>query len=432
MQLSVLYIFTWVLIFCCRIQALSIEAQRGADVTLSCKVSDIPERSIVQWERNEVPILDSTLFYNRTAYIILHNVDQRSQGEYHCILKSQGKKEIYKTQTLVVSEYAQSKKYILYRECSNSSSLFLICKSKTSYHRVAWIRVLNKTKEVMIAAEKEKNLTVHEAIVPGEHSSKFYNGNDFVFHISPVKFNYSGAYRCLVDNKNTYSSIMLHTVRVFAEPDVLIRNQSVLLTCEVSDITENVILAWLRMEGNMAMLIKQGVLTRKDKKREVSVSLNRVYEDQLFYQCAVFSENKLRALAPIKLHLVQSLREGPQSAIPKHTTVPTRHAITGNTVEENIDTQTLLVAVFTLFGFMVVVLGALVFYRRRKSSTDAGMGKAEDKDEEVHYETITIVELDHGACGNIKRNKIPDTIDSVIYSTINYSTNKSEELEGKC
>lgn len=104
------------------------------------------------------------------------------------------------------------KKYILYRESSNSSNLALICKSKTSYDRIMWIRHLNQTEEVMIAAERAKDLRVHGVIVPANHSSTFYNGTDFIFHISPVKFSYSGTYRCLVNDK-TYSSLTLHTLR---------------------------------------------------------------------------------------------------------------------------------------------------------------------------------------------------------------------------
>ncbi|KAB5576799.1 hypothetical protein PHYPO_G00202680 [Pangasianodon hypophthalmus] len=439
MQFTLLNLFIWVLIFCCRIQAALTQAQHGTDVTLSCEVSDLPESSTVQWEREEAPVPNSTLFYNNTAYIILHNVDHRSRGKYYCILRHRGNKNIYRTQTLEVSEYTPPKKYILYRESSNSSNLALICKSKKSYERIMWIRQLNCTNEIMIAAEREKKLRVHGEIVPGKHSSTFYNGNDFIFHISPVKFSYSGTYRCLVNDKNTYSSLTLHTLRVFAEPTVIIRNQSVVLTCEVSDTTDRVILAWLRMEGNRAMLIKQEVLTQRDMKRRVSVTLNSVFEDQLLCQCAVFTENTLRALAPITLYLVQSLRKEPRSAIPKHTTaLPTQ----GNSVEEGSDTQTVVTIVFTVSGCVVVLLGALLFYSQRTSSTDgtpviemkcrdyphhsdsaqdAGMVKTEEEKEgeEPHYASITIVELDHGVSGNFKRNKMPCTSDSVIYSTIN-------------
>ncbi|KAK3543473.1 hypothetical protein QTP70_022073, partial [Hemibagrus guttatus] len=256
---------------------------------------------------------------------------------------------------------ADQKKYILYRESSNSSNLTLICKSKKYYNRIMWIRQLNQTKEVMIAAEKEKETKVHGTIIPEKHSSTFYNGKDFIFHISPVKFNYSGTYRCIVNDNITYSSLTLHTLRVFAEPAVSgISNQSVVLTCEVSDVTERVTLSWLRMEGNRAMLIKQEVLTPKDMKRRVSVTLDSVWEDLLFYQCAAFTENTLRAL--VTLPLIQSLRKEPPSAIPKHTReLPSQ----GNSVEKG----SVIIIVLTVSGCVVVALGAVLFYSRRKSST---------------------------------------------------------------
>ncbi|KAF4086872.1 hypothetical protein AMELA_G00089270, partial [Ameiurus melas] len=418
------------------IQAELTKGHHGTDVTLSCEVSDLQESSTVQWEREEAPVPNSTLFYNNTAYIILHNIDHRSQGKYYCTLRHRGKKVIYRNQTLEVSKDTHTHtKYILYRESSNSSNLALICKSKRSFDRIMWIRQLNQTEEVMIAAERAKNLSVHGVIVPAKHSSTFYNGTDFIFHISPVKFSYSGTYRCLVNDK-TYSFLTLHTLRVFAEPTVMVWKQSVVLTCEVSDVTERVILVWLKMEGNSAVLIKQEVLTQRDMTRSVSVTLNSVCEHQLHCQCAVFTEDTLRALAPITLHLVPSLRKEPHSVLPKHTTALLSQGIR---VEEGSDAQTVVTVVFIVSGCLGVLLGALLFFRQRRPSTDvpsviemkcrvdpcnsnSAQGtraeeEKEEKGEELHYASITIVE--QGASGNCKRNKMPGTSDSVIYSTVN-------------
>ncbi|GAA6075244.1 uncharacterized protein LOC113641054 isoform X1, partial [Tachysurus ichikawai] len=273
-----------------------------------------------------------------------------------------------------------------------------------------WTRELNQKKEVMITAEKEKKLEVYGAIFAEKPSSTFYNGNDFIFHISPVKFNYSGTYRCIVNDDVTYSSLTLHTLRVFAEPAVMIRNQSVVLSCELSDVTERVTLSWLKMERNRARLIKRKVLTPKDPERRVSVTLNSVWEDLLLYQCVVFNESTLRAVAPVTLHLIQSLEKEPPSAIPKHTTEPPSQ---GNSME----TRSIIIIVFTVSGCVVLLLGALLFYTRRKSNTDgpsviemkcrvdpshshsaqgADMFKVEEEKEgeEIHYASVTIVELD--------------------------------------
>ncbi|KAK2850353.1 hypothetical protein Q7C36_009136 [Tachysurus vachellii] len=394
MYLTPISVFIWELIFCYRIQAKLTKVQHGTDVTLSCEVSDLSQSSTVQWQREGASVPNSTLVYNNTAYIILHNVNHHSNGKYHCTGSHQGKEQIYKNQTLKVTQYAEQKKYILYRENSNSSNLTLICNSKRTYNRIMWTRELNQKIEVMITAEKDKKLEVYGAIIPEKPLSTFYNGNDFIFHISPVKFNYSGTYKCIVNDNVTYSSLTLHTLRVFAEPAVMIRNQSVVLSCELSDVTERVTLSWLKMERNRARLIKQEVLTPKDPKRRVSVTLNSAWEDLLLYQCVVFSENTLRAVAPVTLHLIQSLRKEPHSAIPKHTTEPTSQ---GNSME----TRSIIIIVFTVSGCVVLLLGALLFYTRRKSSTGADMFRVEEEKEgeELHYASVTIVELD---CGNTR------------------------------
>ncbi|XP_047671302.1 uncharacterized protein LOC113641054 isoform X2 [Tachysurus fulvidraco] len=419
MYLTPLSVFIWELIFCYRIQAKLTKVQLGTDVTLSCEVSDLLQSSTVQWQREDAPVPNTTLVYNNTAYIILHNVDHRSNGNYYCTGSHQGKKQIYENRTLEVTQYAEQKKYILYRESSNSSNLTLNCKSKKTYSRIKWTRKLNQNIEVMITAEKSQKQEVYGAIIPEKPSSTFYNGNDFIFQISPVKFNSSGTYKCIVNDNTTYSSLTLHTLR---EPAVMIRNQSVVLSCELSDVTEQVTLSWLKMEKNGARLIKRKVLTPKDPERRVSVTLNSVWEDLLLYQCVVFNESTLRAVAPVTLHLIQSLGKEPPSAIPKHTTEPPSQ---GNSME----THSITIIVFTVSGCVVLLLGALLFCTRRKSSTDgpsmiemkcrgdpsyshsaqgADMLKAEEEKQadELHYASVTIVELDRGTSGNCKRLKV--------------------------
>lgn len=80
------------------------KAQHGTDVTLSCEVSRLPGSSTLQWEREGAPIANTSLLLNNTAYIILHSVDQRSQGKYTCKLRHRGKVELLGSRTLNVSQ----------------------------------------------------------------------------------------------------------------------------------------------------------------------------------------------------------------------------------------------------------------------------------------------------------------------------------------
>ncbi|XP_073668119.1 uncharacterized protein [Paramisgurnus dabryanus] len=109
------------------------------------------------------------------------------------------------------------------------------------------------------------------------------------------------------NNSSPYTTTTLHTIRVFAEPPggVLV-NRFVVLTCEVSDVTDSVMLAWLRMDGDRGVLVKQQILNEKNFIRHLTVNVNSIQSDQLHWQCAVFTENKLKALAPITISLISN------------------------------------------------------------------------------------------------------------------------------
>ncbi|XP_022536210.2 uncharacterized protein LOC103037674 isoform X3 [Astyanax mexicanus] len=291
------------------------EAQRGTDVTLICEVHSLPEFSTLQWDGLGASIPNTTLFLNNTAYIILHSVDQHSQGTYNCTLRQNEKKEIKKSVTLSVTK---------------------------------------------LSAEP---------------------------------------------------------------PHGAFRNQSVVLTCEVSEVTDQMTLAWLRMEGNRAVLVKQGVLTNRNSTKTLTLIPRNLSDEQRMWQCAVFTENKLRALAPLSV-----FAETPQQG--------------GGVVE-----GTILFVGCAVVGCVVLLLGVLLFYCHRKSAAGApskeekrlredqchsdsayvnrddghvvAVKPVEEEEEELHYASITVARVCHGEGRNC-RKKAPATSDSTIYSNIKY------------
>lgn len=89
---------------------------------------------------------------------------------------------------------------------------------------------------------------------------------------------------------------------VSADPsDGPVRKQSAVLTCEVSRVMHQVTLAWLRMDGSRAVLQKKGVLEETNSRRTLSVTVDSLTEDRVLWQCAVFVESTLKALAPLWL-----------------------------------------------------------------------------------------------------------------------------------
>ncbi|XP_056611376.1 uncharacterized protein LOC130427756 [Triplophysa dalaica] len=296
MQLAYLIVLILMCGFCSRLQTISNHTvQRGSDVTLRCDVPLLSESSTLQWIKDTGQTSNTTLVYNNSAYIILHNVDDHSEGIYYCKMIENGSVDTVINHTINVTTYAEGKKHTLYRQSSSHSDLLLIFKSKTNYQRLVWTwESARHSKTELIAVEKGGEVQVKGPIKLGQKITTTYNGQCFLLHISPVKFNYNGIYRSFPDsNKSPYTSTILHTIRVSAEPSgVVLRNQSVILTCEVSDVSDSVTLVWLRMEGNITVQVKQA-----NNKTLLTVHVSSFQSDLLDWQCAVFTENTLRAVA---------------------------------------------------------------------------------------------------------------------------------------
>ncbi|KAA0715738.1 hypothetical protein E1301_Tti008577 [Triplophysa tibetana] len=280
--------------------AANLKVQRGSDVTLRCDVPRLSESSTLQWIKDTGQTSNTTLVYSNSAHIILHNVDDHSEGIYYCKMIENGSVDTVINHTITVTIYAEGKKHNLYRQSSSNSDLLLIFKSKKNYQRLIWTwESTRQSKTELIAVEKGGEVQVKGANKMGEKTSTTYNGQCFILHISPVEFNYDGTYRSFPESNNSpYTTTILHTIRVSAEPsgDVL-RNQSVILTCEVSDVSDPVTLVWLRMEGNITVLVKQQILNEQNNKTLLTVHVSSLQSDLLDWQCAVFTENTLRAVA---------------------------------------------------------------------------------------------------------------------------------------
>ncbi|XP_057191279.1 uncharacterized protein LOC130555244 isoform X2 [Triplophysa rosa] len=345
MQLAHLKILTLMCGFCSRLQTISnLKVQRGSDVTLRCDVPLFSESSTLLWIKDTGQTSNTTLVYNNSAYIILHNVDDHSEGIYYCKWIENGSVDTVINHTLIVTPYAEGKKHTIYRQSSSHSDLLLIFKSKKKYQRLMWIweSKRHSTTE-LIAVEKGGEVQVKGPIKLGQKTSTTYNGQFFILHISPVKFNYDGTYRCIPnDNDSPYTTTTLHTIRVSAEPSGgVLRNQSVVLTCEVSDVSDSVTLVWLRMEGNVMVLVKEQILNETNNKILLTVNVSSLQSDLLDWQCAVFTENTLRAVASVSSS--------------SSTTDAAVFSIAGKIT---------VVIVVTLFAG--VLLGVLVYYWYRK------------------------------------------------------------------
>jgi len=115
-----------------------------------------------------------------------------------------------------LDSYTGNNNNTIYRLSSNNSDVSLVCKSSKKYERWKWTWEPRPDSQIidLIAVEKGGEVQVKGPIKPGRLSSTIFNSQLFIFHISPVNFNYSGTYRCITNyQKIPYTTTMLHTIR---------------------------------------------------------------------------------------------------------------------------------------------------------------------------------------------------------------------------
>ncbi|XP_050975563.1 uncharacterized protein LOC127171141 isoform X3 [Labeo rohita] len=389
MPLTPIKIFILICGFCSRFHAIEYppvqtqnEVLHGSDVSLRCDVPLLSESSTLHWETDREETCNTTLMYNNSAYIILHTVDERNEGKYYCRLMKNRTVQTVRIHTLNVISHsynAKNKNDTIYRQSSSNSDVLLICKSSKKYDSLKWTWEQRPNSLIdLIAVEKGKEVQLKGPIKPGQRSSTTYNSQALIFHISPVNFNYSGTYRCIT-NIGIYTTTVLRTIRVSVEPLDDVLRQSVVLTCELSEVNDSVTLVWLRMEGNRGVLVEQQITTEKNNTLRLTVDLSSYETDPLRWQCAVFTENTLRALAPVTISFTSSTTNGPTET----STVTNQE----DTMTQDRHLQIMIIVACAVI--VLILLGLLVFKCQQKTGAD-GWFKTEYKGSEVDCSTTVI------------------------------------------
>ncbi|XP_073768878.1 uncharacterized protein isoform X2 [Danio rerio] len=401
----------------------------GSDVCLRCDVSLLSEFSTLQWTKEGKPTSNTTLIYNNSAYIILHTADEHNTGEYYCRLNKDGKIQTITNHTLTVKTHSYNGNVktnkSIYRESSSKRDVSLICKTNNNNYdswRWTWEKRPNSQID-LITVKKGGKVEVKGPIKPGRFSSTTYNSQAFTFHISPVLYNYSGTYRCITET-TIYTTTILHTIRVSVEPPGgVLRSQSVLLTCELSEVTESVTLVWLRMERKRGVLEKQNRITEKNNKLQLRVNLSSFKTEPLHWQCAVFTENQLRALAPVILNFTSEITNAPTIST-KIITVSNQRS-TDNVTATNQDTEDsglkMVIIVFCAVTVSVLILLSLLVFKCLKNTVDVDTGsgfKSQDDDDNIHYASVTVAASNQGADRCHASSEVLDNNAGVIYSAI--------------
>lgn len=334
----------------------------GSDVSFSCEASHLPDSVTLQWEKKENHIPNTTLLYINTAHIIIHSADMQSSGEYRCTFRKNGRLiyvvkkmlEVYQRKWFnmtvlklaVESKFNQfisqiqspfqcfsdsyNRPYTLYREASNSSEVTLINQHYSQASKALWY-----WRPASHKTAKNKQPLSARMIFP----SQGFDGYYIPLHISPVTYEESGTYDLYI-NDYFYNTITLVTLEgnsflltstiailhqniciitfvtieclsmlmfmcsvTLDPPGGLFWNNTLVLTCEVSETTNPLTLAWLRMVGNRGVLEKQEALNGNQLNRKLQLTLSSPSRDQTHWACVIFTGGALRAKASLQISL---------------------------------------------------------------------------------------------------------------------------------
>ncbi|KAG7467229.1 hypothetical protein MATL_G00151140 [Megalops atlanticus] len=408
------------------------EVPLGSDVSRSCGVSHLPESATLQWEKEGDPTDNTTLRYNNTAHLIIHNAGPNNQGKYSCVVRGKNGEHLFSVYNEVkVAEVTYRASHTVYRQSSNSSEVILTCRCKDGMYKKAtwyWTPLSGTTKIRVASAERPDKILI------GKDKERFsaagFNGKEFPLRITPVQFGDSGTYECNLD-KVTFGSITVLNVQVSVEPPGSVsRNQPVVLTCEVSKVTGSLTLAWMRMEERRGFFVQQTVLTEGQPDRKLNVTLHSLSKEQLHWECVVFTDSLLRVRLP--LHLTPSAPSGNGQL-----------------------TLIIMPCVAVVLVGMLMLVGMVFYYKRRPvpapvASPSTGNDKQSQSDViysnimqlcederaletppeedkyEIHYSSFSLGSTSPGAVRK-QNNYRPDSIneclkqqsDTVVYSSLN-------------
>ncbi|KAJ8350460.1 hypothetical protein SKAU_G00255900 [Synaphobranchus kaupii] len=359
----------------------------GFDVCSRCEISRLPKSVKLQWEKEGDPTANTTLLFNNSAYIIVHSTNLQCNGDYICNVRGQnGELLLTTSRKLTVTGNTYEKHSTLYR--GSSSEVDLTCQYYNAYNTAQWLwkQVPMMTRKTLASTVKGQTVQIARTTDRDRFSFSNFTGKHFPMRIAPLKFGDSGTYTCYIHNY-LFSHVTLVVIQVSVEPPGGVsRYQPVVLTCEVSEVTEPVTLAWLRMEGGRGVQVKQ-IQGRGESVRNLSLTLPGLSGDQLHWECAVFRDDMLRARVPLHLTLL------PGSNTP------------------------MIIALCVGVLCIGMLTSTLLFYCRRRTAADLATSPGTRNYSNVEFEVIYLNVTDLQ-----KEEDNPNAADKAAESEVLYST----------
>ncbi|XP_035288262.1 uncharacterized protein LOC118235224 [Anguilla anguilla] len=293
-----------------------IQVPRGLDAALRCRSeTTLPPKW--EWDSNLTSDNIKTLVVNNTEYLLVENFQEMNEGRYYCI-NGTGETAVKLEIQLGVKDSAP-----VYR-ISRTGSLHLFCEPPTPTRLEgfwSWRQTgseedckrpgsgqtgskgdCKRSGSGQTGSEEDCKRSGSDLEHFGNRSEvkKNESENKFSLSISPLLWNDSGQYRCtLCDGDKLHKQCIYEiiTVKVYSEPMELTEGENGSLVCAISHLKESTRLLWIDTQS-------QQMFSNPEAQKhagEFRLVVRNVTLAQSAWECAVFRQDRLRALVPFTL-----------------------------------------------------------------------------------------------------------------------------------
>ncbi|XP_072446515.1 uncharacterized protein [Chiloscyllium punctatum] len=277
----------------------------GSDVTLNCAISKLSDTVCLQWKRRDLSRQNDgktdQIRVNNTVYLMVKHVTVEDQKLYVCEVQENGSMVLKVKQDISVSEYLYGENYILYRSGTDHNELNLVCHYAGSNFETAewrWRSDPQHQDNIITSASRSQAININHIhfgnrLVP---TSSTFNGTNFSVRIVPVLFEDAGVYTCSLESYKMVT-ITVITVKVTAEPsDAETEEDSITLTCSVSDVTESIRLVWINSDDK---IVKEKALTETNREeKSLRLIIRRADRVKGKWTCILFHQNMPQISVP--------------------------------------------------------------------------------------------------------------------------------------
>ncbi|GCC20549.1 hypothetical protein chiPu_0019111 [Chiloscyllium punctatum] len=279
----------------------------GSDITLSCTISRLLDTVNLHWKQRALFRKNGRdkIHLNNTVYLLVRSIRRLDVNLYTCEVQKNGTAII--TENIYVNQVKydfHDVEYTCFRSSTVHSEFHLVSNTFFwTFHDFTWTW----------KSDRYPNQDEQIASFPPLHLKKTYFGSRIItsswyymtsIQITPVLFGDAGVYTLTADSAKR-KTIKLIIVKVTTEPsDAETEEDSITLTCSVSDVTESIRLVWINSIGKV--VAEKTVTGHNEKEKSLHLIIQKADRVKGNWTCVLLHQNSPKVIIPYYLEITRN------------------------------------------------------------------------------------------------------------------------------